>query len=155
MAFKLNCYLSVFEVWRICTASSNPIQTQSWGSKGSWKNNSPSLWHDELAVCCGNWHYTQKFSFCQFEELSWGWNICMKKGDNDFFVSMFLVLPGRWIPKSFASLGFSSCVCFRSLVRKLSSSEMLKYFLVRSCFCKCHHVLIFLGFFFCEKKNFN
>lgn len=129
------------------------------------KKNSPSLWHDELAVCCGNRCYTKHvFSVSgTVWRTEWSGKFCVtnkKEGKMFFFsfVRSFVCCAARQVnlayPKSFASLGFSSCVCICSVSHKLSSSVMLKYStILLSCLCKCHHLLIFLVFSFVRKRT--
>lgn len=140
-AFEINVFLlSLWSSWRFCTASFNPLQTQVLGKlgiMGKRKKNSPSLWHDELAVCRGNRCYT-KLAFFSVLWTVWrnkmGWKkSCVTKlkcGEWILFVGLILFLCCQagesHGPKSFAPLGF---LCLRLVFHRLSTSEMLKCFI--------------------------
>lgn len=81
------------------------------------KKNSPSLWHDELAVCRGNQCYT-KWAFAVLGtvwKIEVDWKIlCDKQKWGEWILFVCSCCAARQVslvPKSFAPLGFSSCVC--------------------------------------------
>ncbi len=123
------------------------------------KKNSPSLWHDELAVCRGNRCYT-KWAFSVLEtvwRIEMGWRILrqtkMRWMRLVLFVCLFsscaagqvsLVSPNLLLPWGSVPVSASG----------LFSSEMLTCFIVLfSSFCKCQRLLIFLGLFSFVRKR--
>lgn len=124
------------------------------------KKNSPSLWHDELAVCRGNQCYT-KWAFAVLGtvwkiEMDWKilWQTKMRWMN---FVCLFVFLlcgrAGESHPQIFCSPGVRF-LCLHLVFHQLSLPEMLKCFIVLlSSFCNCQHLLIFLGLFSFVRKR--
>lgn len=159
MAFKRNLFLlSLWSLWRFSAASSNPLQTQVGEARDYGKKNSPEslAWWISCMLRKSMLHKTSLFcSWNSLENWMEWWR--MKKVGKCvcLFVCLLCCQAGESrVPKSFASLGFSPCVCSRSVFRELSSSAMLKYSIVLlSCLCKCHHLLIVLVFFLLGEKE--
>lgn len=156
------CYSSVFEAREdFVLPVSIPYRHRLGEAKDHGKKekkNSPSLWHDELAVCRGNRCYT-KWAFSvrgTVWRIEMGWKILwQKKMRWMHFVLFCLFSSCAARPVSLASpnllLPWGSVPVS---VSGLSSSEMLRCFIVLlSSFCKCKRLLIFLGLFSFVRKR--